>query len=174
MGAHGRCDEGHQKMERINSLNSKDSNSSGAPEEKHLMVFFGCEATYYNTLSEWLMPYGIQMRNVSKWESARNVWTADGSAPEYISIDIDVFECIENLVDELLQLRVNKPKVKVIIVSRHFDDDEFDTSRLSICDVSLRWPLTFGRLGRAMKAAEANNIVWQTRVLGLFRTKRDS
>ncbi len=64
------------------------------------------------------------------------------------------------------------PDVQIILLSAEFSEDEFDTSRLAICDVSLRLPISFARVEHALIEAELNNAVWRARTAGFAAAKR--
>jgi hypothetical protein len=78
-------------------------------------------------------------------------------------IDIDGLGGILNVIDELIAFRVANPAVITVLMSEDFQRDEFEGSRLWVCDASLRLPFSFSRLEQALIEADLNTLVWQGR-----------
>lgn len=84
--------------------------------------------------------------------------------PSYLLINTDTFGDIDQAVDILIKLRRQKPLVSLIILSSHFLVDDLDDNRISICDASLRLPISRRRLLTALEFARATNKKWNVRV----------
>ncbi|MCW1949820.1 MAG: hypothetical protein KIH44_000420 [Octadecabacter sp.] len=72
-------------------------------------------------------------------------------------INVDGFDCIEDAVEALMRFRQSRPEVVVIITSGDFLLDDLGTERRTICDASLRVPLTPRRIQIGLRAATHNN-----------------
>lgn len=81
----------------------------------------------------------------------------------YILIDVDSYGLIDDIISQLVDLRVRMPLLRVILLSRGFARDDFSTERLAVCDVSLRLPVSIVRLELAFVCADENNRLWQNR-----------
>jgi len=94
-----------------------------------------------------------------KWRSSENVSAI--SACDLAIVEIDSLGILSYLVDELIEIRMHRPQCSIILVSAEFLDDDFGTTRHSICDISLRRPHSFARLEQAFVEALQNNLNWQ-------------
>lgn len=75
-------------------------------------------------------------------------------------VDVDGLGGIEAIIDDLLDLRRYLPKLPVVLISSEFSRDEFDLTRVSICDCSLKAPLTCESVDYAITQSRVNNMVW--------------
>ncbi|MDE4142948.1 hypothetical protein [Phaeobacter gallaeciensis] len=75
-------------------------------------------------------------------------------------VDVDGLGGIESIIDDLLDLRRYLPKLPVVLISSEFSRDEFDLTRVSICDCSLKAPLTCESVDYAITQSRMNNMVW--------------
>lgn len=75
-------------------------------------------------------------------------------------VDVDGLGGIEAVIDDLLDLRRYLPKLPVVLISSEFSRDEFDLTRVSICDCSLKAPLTCESVDYAIMQSRVNNMVW--------------
>lgn len=82
-------------------------------------------------------------------------------------VQADGFGDIEDLVDMLLAFRCAHPSVPVILISSTFGRDTLGTERLALCDVSLRHPVSLGRIGAVLDQAVVQNLAWQRRLKAL-------
>lgn len=81
----------------------------------------------------------------------------------YVFVDVDSFGLIDTVISDLVDLRIRKPQLRVILLSRTFGRDDFTAERLAICDCSLRLPVSLVRLELAFIAADDSNAIWQSR-----------
>lgn len=75
-------------------------------------------------------------------------------------VDVDGLGGIEAVIDDLLDLRRYLAKLPVVLISSEFSRDEFDLTRVSICDCSLKAPLTCESVDYAITQSRVNNMVW--------------
>lgn len=75
-------------------------------------------------------------------------------------VDVDGLGGIEAIIDDLLDLRRYLPKLPVVLISSEFSRDEFDLTRVPICDCSLKAPLTCESVDYAITQSRVNNMVW--------------
>lgn len=75
----------------------------------------------------------------------------------HLVVNVDAFPGIEAGVDALLAFRRLCRSVTVVLVSSAVVGDDFGLERKSICDVTLRAPLTQGRLRRGLVEGAVNN-----------------
>ena len=95
-----------------------------------------------------------------------NVYLATAvSRHVHVIFDLDSFGGITEVYDGLRNLRDTYPKVRVIAVSGSFLVNDFDLERLPLCDASLRWPVRSKTLEEAFHHADANNKVWNKRLM---------
>lgn len=90
-----------------------------------------------------------------------------GMLQDYVIVDLEENVDLDHLIDQLFVLREYAPETRVILVSANFKCDDFDLERLSICDVSLRWPVSLARLELGLVMACFNNNIWS-------ETRRDA
>lgn len=90
-----------------------------------------------------------------------------------------VFLCVDDcggigaVFETLRRFRNTYPKTPVILISSDFSKDDLSCERLPLADVSLRSPLSAGRMDEALNAAFLNNVMWQSRIQDLDRNKND-
>lgn len=90
-----------------------------------------------------------------------------------------VFLCVDDcggigaVFETLRRFRNTYPKTPVILISADFSKDDLSCERLPLADVSLKSPLSAGRMDEALKAAFLNNVMWQSRIQDLDRSKDD-
>jgi hypothetical protein len=114
-------------------------------------------------LSDWLAANGAAVVTVTALESVSTGRTPSGDTLLALFVDLDGAGDVEEVVNQLLILREDRPGLPIILCSADFLGDDLDTSRLSICDVSLRWPVSIGSARRGLAAAIENNRLWQAR-----------
>lgn len=93
--------------------------------------------------------------------------------PDHVIIDLEAVGGIASAYSSLRAFRDRHPDIPVILVSNEFAKDDFGTSRLALCDISLRAPFTFAMLGFALREAKVNNTLWQKRLLDVARLKKN-
>jgi hypothetical protein len=104
----------------------------------------------------WLMGQGLtETRRLSGVERLTD-GTASSPGPSLLMIDIDTFPDTEEAIRALVGVRTRLPKLVVVAGSRSFMRHEFDSSRLSVSDVSLRLPATRAAVALAIGAAISN------------------
>lgn len=79
-----------------------------------------------------------------------------------VVIDLDDGE-LEVSLEELASVREAHPALAVILASRFFGRDDFSLSRMTVSDVSLRFPLSARKLDLAVVLALENNKEWRVR-----------
>jgi hypothetical protein len=82
-----------------------------------------------------------------------------------IFVSIDDFGGPTFVYDQLHDLRQNMPNTAVILVSSEFATDEYGTHRLTLADVSLRFPFSKSSLLLALNQAPINLTAWKQRVV---------
>lgn len=80
---------------------------------------------------------------------------------DVLFVDIDALGDLLNVTEQLRAMRLASPSLITIILSESFRKDDYQTSRLSVCDASLKLPVSFPRLEQALMEADLNNMVWQ-------------
>ncbi len=70
---------------------------------------------------------------------------------------------LSEILDDLRLLREEVADIPVVLLSREFQRDEFDTHRLTIADASLHSPVSEDRLRKAIWRARQNNLCWRRR-----------
>ncbi|MDE4193467.1 hypothetical protein PXK30_22705 [Phaeobacter gallaeciensis] len=88
--------------------------------------------------------------------------TQVGTRPKInrLFVDVDGLGGIEAIIDDLLDLRRFLPRMPVILISSEFSRDEFDLTRISVCDCSLKAPLSPASVDHAIVQSRVNNMVW--------------
>ncbi|WP_071796099.1 hypothetical protein [Natronohydrobacter thiooxidans] len=81
-------------------------------------------------------------------------------------------EDMNSFITRCLRIREQAPMMPIILISSSFTYDEFSTTRLAICDASLRMPLMRSSFDHAMQLAVQNNEIYCAR-LGI-ETDRES
>lgn len=75
----------------------------------------------------------------------------------HLIVNIDAFPDLETAIVSLMEFRTRTCEMAVVIVSSHVQDDDLSQERRSICDATLRLPVTEQRLRRGLIEASANN-----------------
>jgi DNA-binding response OmpR family regulator len=92
---------------------------------------------------------------------------AESAARQILLLDIEPHNGISGLYDRLTRLRQEKPEVVVILASAMTRTDDLDTTRLAICDATVRLPVSAARFHNALDAAMMNNMTWCVRQIKL-------
>jgi hypothetical protein len=88
-----------------------------------------------------------------------------------------IFVCVDDcggigaVFETLRRFRNAYPKTPIILISSDFSKDDLSCERLPLADVSLKAPLSAGRMDEALKAAFLNNVIWQSRIQDLGQNK---
>jgi hypothetical protein len=133
--------------------------ANGNPIRDVLVI--GRDPNGFIDLSLWLQSQGMPVRHVAEISVFERIATGIEATPGLLFVDVDTVASLDGLIDRLLHLRRAKPALPVILSSVDFGRDDFDLSRISICDASVAWPVTFSRSEIAITMAGANNRIWQ-------------
>ena len=76
----------------------------------------------------------------------------------HLIINLDAFSDIDVAIDLLLSFRKQRPDVIVLIASTDVIKDDLGSERISICDVTLRMPISSQRLLGGLEAAKVNHV----------------
>lgn len=85
-----------------------------------------------------------------------------GSSLSHLVINIDIFESIEAAVNFQIGFRKANPAVQIFMISSCVARDDFGSHRTSVCDVTMRAPLSEGRFKAALKAVGASGPMRET------------
>jgi hypothetical protein len=80
----------------------------------------------------------------------------------HLIVNMDGFADIGVAIDTLMEFRILRPHVVVIVLSENVSSDTLDSCRKSICDVTMRLPLSQKRLSNGILAANCNNVVYRS------------
>ena len=116
-----------------------------------------------SALTEYLPEFGIPFIFADGFEAIPYNFLED-YRPDYVFISIDDFGGPTFVYDQLHGLRQNMPNTAVILVSDEFAVDEYGTHRLTLADVSLRFPLSKSSLLLALNQAPVNLSAWKQRI----------
>lgn len=83
---------------------------------------------------------------------------------DYLVIDSDFFDVIDDVIDACRQVRDEAPELPIILISSDVQGDDFSSDRLWICDATLRKPFAEGRLKEAAASALENNTAFRQRM----------
>lgn len=131
-----------------------------ADKDRDVLVV-GRDAGEFADLGFWLKSQGMPVRYVADISLLDRIASGDEPLPGLLFVDADSSGNLDGLIDRLLLLRRARPELPVILASVNFGRDDFDLSRISICDASVAWPVTFTRSEVAIAMAQANNRIWQ-------------
>lgn len=70
----------------------------------------------------------------------------------------------DTIIDECLILRASHPETPIVIVSSKIGLNDFSMTRSSICDASLRLPVSQSAFKLGIPAAIENNIAYRRRI----------
>lgn len=79
----------------------------------------------------------------------------------HLIVNIDSFPDLESAIVSLMEFRQKTGEMAVVIVSSQVQDDDLSQERRSICDATLRLPVTEQRLRRGLLEASVNNREFQ-------------
>lgn len=74
----------------------------------------------------------------------------------HLVVNFDAFETSNEAVEALFAFRLKQRQVVVVLVSASVSVDDLTAERKSICDATLRAPVSSGRLYRGLVAASCN------------------
>jgi hypothetical protein len=75
---------------------------------------------------------------------------------DFLLMNFDVFEDVEDGVDALMAFRLQRPEASVVLVSRAVAGDDLGGERRVICDATLRAPVSADRLRAGLLGAIDN------------------
>lgn len=113
-------------------------------------------------LIEYLPEFGIPFLIAESFNAVPHDFLYDYQ-PSYIFVSVDDFGGPVFVYDQLSALRKNMTDTAVVLVSSEFATDDYGTHRLTLADVSLRYPFTKSSLLFALKQAPVNLSVWSQR-----------
>ncbi|WP_155326520.1 hypothetical protein [Alkalilacustris brevis] len=87
----------------------------------------------------------------------------DGDAQTLCVVNIDDFGGLGPLYERLRRFRETAPYVPIVLLSFGFRSDDFTSTRLPVCDVSMKLPRNRGALSQMLSEAIANNHLWCAR-----------
>lgn len=79
-------------------------------------------------------------------------------------VDVDIFKCLEDAIDWLLEFRLHNPTIPVVITSDQFTYNDLSIQRMAIADASVRTPSSIDFLIGAVLQAIENNKLYQKAV----------
>ena len=112
-----------------------------------------------NVISEMLEGEGFYSLISGNFKDITYFVSVEG-VPDYLFIDIDSFEGVAVIYDQLRNIRETLPHTTVVLLSSDFETDEFGTHRIMLGDVSVRLPLTYSNLQLALLQGPMNNEIW--------------
>ena len=150
----------------------KDSNvSNGLPKVDSIHISDDCPSifitsTRYNfvTFDEVARFFKADQFSLFGIEFFENIIEVYFPTDRVIFIDVDEFSDVENVVDSLASLRMQRPDLIIILVSHMFSRTDLDKDRISICDASIRLPISLPHLEFSITEASYNNMIWQERL----------
>lgn len=81
-------------------------------------------------------------------------------------VDVDIFKCLDNAIDWLLEFRLHNPTIPVVITSDQFTYNDLSIQRMAIADASVRTPSSIDFLVAAVLQAIENNKLYQKSCIG--------
>lgn len=126
--------------------------------------FMGPFGSHYSALSQALMLNDMELGFPTSLKKVREACSDASPLYDFLFVDIDGLGGINKVFDGLSQLRLDFPSLPVILLSSEFETDDFDISRYSLGDVSLRSPVLYSSLELGLFQARSNNKIWQANV----------
>lgn len=114
-------------------------------------------------VTDWLRAAGHQVIPAEGFGLAIGEMLAHRRFFSMLILDIDGFGGPELVVARLMDLRRRHPSLPVIVISAEVQFNDFTAERLTICDVTLRAPVSAPALELALAEAAVNNLLWQAR-----------
>ncbi|WP_136057760.1 hypothetical protein [Candidatus Halocynthiibacter alkanivorans] len=108
-------------------------------------------------LTGWLEALGSEVAATTDLDLALDALAENPSAWGLLVVVMDHLACEDAVVETLLLVRTVKRDLPVILASQYFSRNDFSVSRNSICDASLRTPLSKTAVELAVYAAIENN-----------------
>ena len=119
--------------------------------------------------TEYLPEFGIPFLFADSLKAVPYSFLRDYQ-PSYVFVSIDDFGGPTLVYDQLHDLRQKMPNTAVILLSSEFATDEYGTHRLTLADVSLRFPFSKSSLLFALEQAPVNLSAWKQRFASLTQS----
>ena len=108
-------------------------------------------------LTSWFEALGSEVAPTTDLDLALDALAENPAAWGMLVVVMDHLACEESVVETLLLVRTVKRDLPVILASQYFARNDFSAGRSSICDASLRTPLSKTAVELAVHAAIENN-----------------
>ena len=131
--------------------------------ERRPVLYAAADAGAASPIGDWLRAAGYRIVPVEGFGLAIGELMAHRAAFTMLIVDIDGFGGPGLVADRLLDLRRKHPSLPVIVISGEVRFNDFTTERLTLCDVTLRAPVSAPALELALAEAAVNNLLWQAR-----------
>lgn len=126
-------------------------------------LFLGESAAPLANLRAGLRDAGAEEELFKSPRSFFNKALTEGDAQTLCVVNIDDFGGLGPLYERLRKFRDTAPFVPVVLLSFGFRSNDFTTTRLPVCDVSMRLPNNPESTSRLLNAAITNNHLWCAR-----------
>lgn len=107
-----------------------------------------------------LTDLGIDALAIAELSDTGRPSGADGSLGVLAIVDLDALGDLEEATERLLIQRVSTPGIPTVLASRNFRRNDYGSERISIADVSVRFPFGRNELATAISQALVNNSGW--------------
>jgi len=88
----------------------------------------------------------------------------DFTTPYALIVDVKPYTDVAPVLDALLEFRMIRPTVAVVLISEEVKRHDFGTDRLRICDVTLKAPVDGAILSLGISEALSNNVKWNEKL----------
>lgn len=113
-------------------------------------------------ISKWMFELGYDAICCDQ-ESAFEMLRVSNVSGDVLIVDEKTYECITDLVDDLILFREECPSVIVILLLDRYVSDFMSSGRIVLCDLVLKTPLFRVPLFEYFEDAIYNNSVWRSR-----------
>lgn len=117
-------------------------------------------ADFQDCAADLLTDLGIEALAIADLSGTGRPAGADGALGVLAIVDLDALGDLEEATEKLLVQRVNTPGIPTVLASRNFRRDDYGPERISIADVSVRFPFGRNGLAAAISQALVNNSGW--------------
>ena len=126
--------------------------------QKGAACVIGFEESDTQRMRTWLRQVGLgPCASCVQVDQLEDLASPDHAFP-YLVVNVDAFEDCGSAVNSMLVFRRHRPDTIVILVSAAVAIDDLGSERRTICDATLRAPVTLARLKRGVSAAYENNV----------------
>ena len=108
-------------------------------------------------LARWVRDRGGLPVRVGACRDMARFFTDSDPFPSMIILEVSDNADMSDVIDRCLELRKVAPGSPIILISRNFSYNDFSTSRLEICDASLRIPILRSAFEDVVLLAMTNN-----------------